>query len=82
MIWKRCWYTTDATTRRDKEVKERKILQILTPRKLLTRLPVLLAKIKAGNNLYKLKNEIKKMFYVSYQHNKIKRFYNNLIKSL
>ena len=41
----------------DEEVKERKELKILTPNKLFTRLPVLLAKIKAGNNL---KDEIKR----------------------
>ena len=33
-------------------------LIILTPNKLLTRLSILLAQIKAGNNSYKLKNEI------------------------
>ena len=32
------------------EVKEGKGLKILTPNKLLTRLPILLAQIKAGNN--------------------------------
>ena len=37
------------------EVKEGKGLKILTPNKLLTRLPILLAEIKAGNNFYKLK---------------------------
>ena len=38
----------------DKEVvKEGKGLKILTPKKLLTKLPVLLAQIKAGNNPYK-----------------------------
>ena len=41
----------------DEEVKERKELKILTPNKLFTRLPVLLVKIKAGNNL---KDEIKR----------------------
>ena len=40
------------------EVKEEKGLKILNPNKLLTRLPILLAQIKAGNNSYKLKNEI------------------------
>ena len=39
----------------DEEVKEGKGLKILTPNKLLTRLPILLAQIKAGNNSYKLK---------------------------
>ena len=40
----------------EEEVKEEKQLKILTPNKLLTRPPILLAKIKAGNNLNKLKN--------------------------
>ena len=39
----------------EEEIKERKGLQIITPNKLLTRLPILLAQIKAGNNSYKLK---------------------------
>ena len=33
-------------------------LKILTPNKLLTRLPILLAQVKAGNKSYKLRNEI------------------------
>ena len=68
----------------DKEkVKERKRLKILTPNKLLTRLLAFLAQIKAGNNSYKLKNPIRQILYLLYQHNKItKNVYNNLIKSL
>ena len=34
----------------EEEVKEVKGLKILTPNKLLTRIPTLLAQIKAGNN--------------------------------
>ena len=34
----------------DEEVKKGKGLKLLTPNKLLTRLPILLAQIKAGNN--------------------------------
>ena len=37
----------------EQEVKEEKGLKILTPNKLLTRLPILLTQIKAGNNSYK-----------------------------
>ena len=33
-------------------------LKILAPNKLLTRLSILLAQLKAGNNSYKLKNKI------------------------
>ena len=43
----------------DEEVKEVKGLKFLTPNKLLTRLSILLAQTKAGDNLYKLKNEIR-----------------------
>ena len=41
------------------EVKKGKGLKILTPSKLLTRPLTLLAQKKAGNNSYKLKNEIR-----------------------
>ena len=68
------------------EVKEGKGLKILTATKVLTRLRVLLAQIKVGNNSYKLRNEIRKILIFSitdyfYQHNKItKKMYNKLIK--
>ena len=39
----------------EEEVKEGKGLKILTTKKLLTRLPILLAQIKAGCNSYKLR---------------------------
>ena len=42
--------------------QERKELKILTPKKLLTRLPLLLAQIKAGNNSYKLKTKSNKYY--------------------
>ena len=67
----------------EEKVKEGRGSKILTPDKLLTRFPILLAQIKAENNSNKLKNEIRQTPYPLYQHNKItKRFYNNLIKSL
>ena len=40
------------------EVKEGKGLKILTPDKLFTRLPILLAQMKTEKKLHKLKNEI------------------------
>ena len=67
----------------DERVKEGKGLKIITPNKLLTRLPISLALIKAGNNSYKFKNEVRQMLYLLYSHNKITRkVYKNLIKSL
>ena len=66
----------------EEKVKEGKGVKILTPSKLLTRLPILLAQIRAGNNFHKLKNEIRQILYLLYHHNKIiKKVYNNLIKS-
>ena len=50
----------------DEEVKQGKVLKILTRNKLLTRLPILLAQIKAGNDSDKLKNEIKQILYLLY----------------
>ena len=62
------------------EVKEEKELIILTPNKLLTRLSKLLAQIKAGNDLYKLKNEIRQILGLLYQHIKItEKVHDNLI---
>ena len=45
----------------EEEVKKGKILKKLTPNKLLTRLPILVAQIKARNNSYELKNEIRQI---------------------
>ena len=64
------------------EVKEGNGFKILTPNKLLTRLPMLLAQIKAGNNSYKLKNEIRQMLYHCISVIKLLKVCNNLIKSL
>ena len=62
------------------EIKEGTKLKMLTPNKLLTRFPISLAQITAGNNSYKLKNEIRQIFYVLYQHNKItKKVYYNVM---
>ena len=66
----------------EEKVKEGKEVKILTPSKLLTRLPILLAQIRARNNSHKLKNEIRQILHLLYHYNKIiKKVYNNLIKS-
>ena len=51
--------------------KKGKRLKVLTQIKPLTRLPMLLAQIKAGNNPYKFKNKIRQTLHLLYQHNKI-----------
>ena len=55
-------------------------LKNLTPDQMLSRLPITLAELKAGNNSEKLKNEIKQLLYSVYRSNKIiKRLYKSLI---
>ena len=48
-----------------------KQLKILTLNKVLTRLSMLSVQINARNNSYKLKNEIKQMSNLLYQHKKV-----------
>ena len=50
----------------DQEGKEGKGLKILTRNKSLTRLPILLAQIKAGKNTYKLENQIRQANTISF----------------
>ena len=52
------------------KVKEGKRLKLLTPNKLLTTLPVLLALIKAGSHSNILKTN-RQILCLLYQHNKI-----------
>ena len=41
-------------------------IKILTPNQMLSRLPISLAQLKAGNNSEKLKNEIRQLLYSLY----------------
>ena len=41
--------------------------KILTPQQMITRLPILLAQLKVGNNSEKLKNEIRQLLYPLYR---------------
>ena len=55
-------------------------LKILTPNQMLSRLPITLAQLKAGNNSEKLKNEIRQLLYSLYRSkNMTKQAYNSLI---
>ena len=65
----------------NKQNQERKGLKILTPSQMLSRLPITLAQLKAGNNSEKLKNEIRQFLYSLYRSKNVtKAVYNNLIK--
>ena len=61
---------------------DEKALKILTQNKLLTRLPILLAQIKARNNSHKLNIKIRQILYLLYQHTKITKKLYNLIRPL
>ena len=55
-------------------------LKILTPNQILSRLPISLAQLKAGNNSEKLKNEIRQLLYSLYRSKKLtKQLYKSLI---
>ena len=54
-------------------------LKILTPNQMLSRLPITLTQLKAGNNSEKLKNEIRKLLYSLYRSKKLTK---NVYKSL
>ena len=55
-------------------------LKILTPIQVLSRLPITLAQLKAGNNSEKLKNEIRQLFYSLCRSKKLtKQLYKSLI---
>ena len=58
-------------------------LKVLTPSQMLSRLPISLGQLKAGNNSKKLKNQIRQLLYSSYRSKKLtETIYNNLINSI
>ena len=55
-------------------------LKILTPSQMLSRLPISLAQLKAGNNSEKLKNEIRQLLCSLYRSKKLtKQLYKSLV---
>ena len=55
-------------------------LKTLAPNQMLSRLPVSLAQLKAGNNSEKLKNEIRQLLYSLYRLKKLtKQLYKSLV---
>ena len=63
--------------------KKREGLIIFTPDQMLSRLPISLAQLKAGNNSERLKNETRQLLYSLYRSKKIfKTVYNNLINTI
>ena len=67
----------------NKQKQEGQCIKILTPDEMLSRLPISLAQLQAGNNSEKIKNEIRQLLYSLYRSKNItKQEYNNLIKPL
>ena len=65
----------------NKQYQEGQGIKILTPNQMLSRLPISLAQLQAGNNSEKLKNEIRQLLYSLYRSkNMTKQVYNNLMK--
>ena len=55
-------------------------LKILTPNQMLSRLPITLAQLKAGNNSEKNKNETRQLLHSLYRSKKLtKQLYKSLI---
>ena len=74
---------SDANYDARKNETEGKGLKTLTPKKILQRLPIALAQVKAGNNLKNLLNEIRPILYSLHQSRQItKKVYNSIIKSI
>ena len=66
----------------NKEIQRQKGQEwkILTPNQMLSRWPISLAQLKAGNNSEKLKNEIRQSLYSLYRSKKLtKQLYKNLV---
>ena len=58
-------------------------LKILTPQQMITRLHILLAQLKAGNNSQKRKNEIRQIVYSLYRSKSLSKIiYNNLMNTI
>ena len=55
-------------------------LKTLAPSQVLSRLPISLAQLKAGNNSEKFKNEIRQLLYSLYRSKKLtKQLYKSLV---
>ena len=63
-----------------KKTQSRQGVKILTPSQMLSRLPISLAQLNAGNNSEELKNKIRQLLYSLYRSKKLtKQLYKSLI---
>ena len=65
------------------KTKYEKDLKMLTPKKMLQRLPIALAQVKASNKSENLLNEIRQIIYSLYLAKEItKKVHNNIMNSI
>ena len=70
----------ESAAEQGKRNQQGKGLRILSPKQILSRLPISLAQLKAGNNSKKLKNEIRQLLHSLYRSKKLtKQIYKSLI---
>ena len=55
----------DGILRFNKKKQEGQGIKVLTPNQMLSRLPIFLAQLQAGNNSEKIKNEIRQLLILS-----------------
>ena len=71
-------YSSMVSEAKYKVKNEGRGLKILTPKRLLQRLPIAFAQVKSGNNSKNLLNKIRQIVYSLYQSKEItKKAYNN-----
>ena len=64
----------------NRQNQQGKGLKILTPNQMLSRLPITLAHLKAGNKSDKLKNEIRQLLYSLYRSKTLTKYiYKSLV---
>ena len=70
------WKLLKKTLGFDKEILKRGLgLKILTPNQMLSRWPITLAQLNAGNNSEKLKNEIRQLLYSLYRSKNLQKMF-------
>ena len=63
--------------------QRRQGLKILIPQQTLSRVPISLAQLKAGNNLEKIQNEIRQLLYLLHRSKKLsKKIYKYLMNTI
>ena len=64
-------YSESKKSAAERRNQQGKCLKILTPNQMLSRLPISLAQLKAGNNSEKRKNETRQLLYSLYRSKKL-----------